>query len=109
MMSSLLPWREHPAAYFELREAAFWYDDEEVGLGARFTVAVDEAIGSACEWPNASPLYRGRPHVPPIRRHRVEGFPFGVIHVVKGGTLVVVAYAHERRRPGYWRGRLAGI
>jgi hypothetical protein len=68
---------------------------------------VDSAVESACEWPNASPLYRGKPHVPPIRRRGVRSFPYGVIYVVKNDELVVVAYAHERRRPGYWRGRLA--
>ena len=36
--------REHPEARDELREAAYWYDDREPGLGDDFYDAIDEAI-----------------------------------------------------------------
>ena len=31
------------------------------------------------------------------------------LHFVRDDVVVVVAYAHERRRPGYWRERLQDL
>jgi hypothetical protein len=36
---------------------------------------------------------------------RVEVFPFRVVYLVRGNDLVILAYAHARRRPGYWQHR----
>lgn len=36
----------------------------------------------------------------------VRRFPFGVIYQPRGEQLVVIAVAHQRRRPGYWLRRL---
>lgn len=35
--------------------------------------------------------------------------PYHLIFCVKDGELVVIAYAHERRRPGCWRDRLEHV
>lgn len=40
-----------------------------------------------------------------VRRRSVAGFPYFVVYVVKP-SLVIVAVAHMRRKPGYWRGRI---
>jgi hypothetical protein len=32
-------------------------------------------------------------------------FPFSVIYAHEEATIVIVAVAHQRRRPGYWRER----
>lgn len=39
------------------------------------------------------------------RRFPVHGFPFDVIYRVAPAALIVVALAHQTRRPGYWAGR----
>jgi hypothetical protein len=33
-------------------------------------------------------------------------FPYGTVYFVRDDEVIVVAYAHERRRRGYWRDRL---
>jgi hypothetical protein len=33
-------------------------------------------------------------------------YPFSLICIVRGDGIEVVAVAHGRRRPGYWRSRL---
>jgi hypothetical protein len=38
-----------------------------------------------------------------VRRAPLRRFPFGVIYVVMEDIFWVVAVAHARRRPGYWR------
>lgn len=40
-----------------------------------------------------------------FRRARLNRFPFHVFFEVVGEKVVVLAVAHERRRPGYWRAR----
>lgn len=35
--------QEHPEARYELRKAAYWYDDQYPGLGERFYDAIDVA------------------------------------------------------------------
>jgi plasmid stabilization system protein ParE len=106
---NLLPWRAHPAARTELSDAAFWYERQEPGLGDRLVVQVAVAIDFVRAWPDASPLWRGRQRVPAVRRKSVKGFPYGVVYLVRDGEVIVIAYAHDKRRPGYWRSRLGGV
>jgi len=39
------------------------------------------------------------------RRHMLSRFPYAVVYHVRKDIVLVVAVAHSRRRPGYWRGR----
>ena len=42
---------------------------------------------------------------PGLRRILLVGFPYAVFYSLDVGTIVVLAVAHQSRRPGYWRGR----
>ncbi|MFH1467396.1 MAG: type II toxin-antitoxin system RelE/ParE family toxin [Pseudomonadota bacterium] len=82
-----------------------WYDERREGLGSRFldevesaTVRIDEQAESGSPW-----LFPGVP--PGVRRAQVRGFPYRVVYVIRA-RVVVVAIAHERRRPDYWEDRL---
>ncbi len=39
----------------------------------------------------------------------LDGFPYRIVYFTRGDEIVVVAYAHERRRPGYWKKRLSDL
>ncbi|MBX3089269.1 type II toxin-antitoxin system RelE/ParE family toxin [Microbacterium istanbulense] len=106
---SALPWREHPAAREEYLDALAWYDDQEAGLGNRLGDDLDNAVDFIREWPDSGPLYRGRQRIPRLRRKGTDVFPYGIIYFVRDDEVIVVAYAHERRRPGYWRRRLKDL
>lgn len=106
---TLLPWREHPAAREELRLAAHWYEDKDRGLGERLTSEVDDAIAFIRALPDVAPLYRGRKRLPVLRRKGIQTFPYGIIYFVRGDEVIIIAYAHAKRRPGYWRERLAAL
>ncbi|WP_454131724.1 hypothetical protein [Microbacterium lacticum] len=106
---TLLPWREHPAAREEYLDALAWYDDQEAGLGDRLGDDLDAGVDIIREWPDAAPPYRGRQRHPLIRRKGVEDFPYGIVYFVRDDEVIVVAYAHEKRRPGYWRSRLRDL
>ena len=37
----------------------------------------------------------------------VTGFPYRIVYFVEDDLLTVVAVAHSKRRPGYWRDRVS--
>jgi len=41
----------------------------------------------------------------PARRAPVSGFPYHVVYLTTSDAIRVLAFAHYRRRPGYWLGR----
>lgn len=72
--------------------------------------SLEAAVDFMREWPEAAPLSHERHNLPVVRRKSVDdGFPYGVVYFVKGRELIVIAYAHDRRRPQYWRGRLEDV
>ena len=105
----MVPWREHPAARAELIDAVEWYEERQPGLGERLNAELMEHLADVREWPESAPLYRGRQRSPRLRRKGTDTFPYGIIYFVRDDEVVVVAYAHERRRPGYWRQRLKDL
>ncbi|MCI1746887.1 MAG: type II toxin-antitoxin system RelE/ParE family toxin [Acidipropionibacterium sp.] len=106
---TMLPWREHPAARAELVDAIGWYEERQSGLGERLNAELMEHVAFAREWPDAAPFYRNRQRHLLLRRRSVEGFPYGIVYLVRDNEVIVVAYAHEKRRPGYWRSRLRDL
>lgn len=91
--------RWHPAARRELIEAADFYDSRSPGLGAAFVDRVDLVLDRLRRYPSS-----GTPD-PSIRRAGVRGFPYSVIYRLEHEDLLVLAIAHQKRRPGYWMGR----
>lgn len=81
-------------------------DDQQAGLGDRLANDLDNGVDLIREWPDTAPLHRGRQRVPRLRCTGTEVFPSGIVYFVHDDQIVVVAYAHQRRRPGYWRKRL---
>ena len=96
--------REHPEARAELRAGANWYDDP--ATGQELLDATLQARGSIAEMPGAWPPVRGWDREPIVRRKGVTGFPYGVVYYATDSEIVIVAYAHEKRRPGYWKHRV---
>lgn len=87
-------------AFEELADAVEWYERDYPGRGVRFRVAVDRALASIAAGAGSHPLRLGA-HALPVAR-----FPFVIFYVVVGEQSVrVLAVAHARRRPGYWRER----
>lgn len=93
------------AAEEELLDVVGWYEDQQVGLGARFLTEVEKASNRIEEWPRIGPVwtYSGVPEG--VRRVSLQTFPYHLVYV-EDPRLVVVAVAHMKRRPGYWRSRL---
>ena len=85
----------------ELLEGISYYGAIRPELGTRFEQAVAEAVRSAVAHPE-----RGAPRSKNTRRWLVRSFPFGVIYKVGESEVLIVAVAHQRKRPEYWAGRI---
>jgi plasmid stabilization system protein ParE len=80
---------------------AVWYDRQRTGLGDELLDEVAEAFILSKEFPEAPPSIGGG-----FRRILLRRFPFGLIYRIEDGEIVIVAVAHNSRRPRYWRDRL---
>lgn len=101
----ILPFRIENEAADELEEAAAWYEQRRSGLGDEFMEAVDDALAFIAQWPHSgSPT----PEVPSdlrIRRAHVRRFPYHIVYLEMLGVIRILAFAHDRRSPGYWHNR----
>jgi toxin ParE1/3/4 len=93
--------RYHPKASHEALKSARFYDHKRPGLGMEFFSEVDAAVQA----PQGNP---SRPACDPngIRSWRLHRFPFRVYYVIDPDTIRILAVAHLRRKPGYWRQRI---
>lgn len=101
---SLLPIVFHPHARFEVEEARDWYlQRKKSPLAARRLIeAVDDALVRIQTDPLRWPL-----HMSKTRRLLLRRFLYLVIYDMQPASIRIVAFAHTRRRPGYWIWRLA--
>jgi plasmid stabilization system protein ParE len=89
----------------EMAEAARWYEAHRAGLGVELLDAVDAAVAQVAELPRMGSPVPGVSD-PAVRRRPVRRFPYHVVYVELPDRLQILAIAHDRRRPGYWIGRL---
>jgi plasmid stabilization system protein ParE len=90
----------HPAATEELETSAAWYAERSLDAARGFAIEVDAALKKIASDPLRFPLID--------RRHRacaVARYPYQIVFRNDGGSIHVVAIAHAKRRPNYWRGR----
>jgi len=92
-----------PDARAEFLYAAEHYESEEPGLGEAFIAEVERAVERIAFFPA-----HGSPYLIGTRRIVLGRFPYSVVYHEEAGAVLVVAVAHHRRRPGYWRGRKSG-
>jgi len=93
---------EHPDATAERDAAAEWYEDQVPGLGLAFYSAIDGCVASISENPKlfAQKTNGVRKCLLPLV------FPYSIYYVERADDIVILAYAHQRRRPNYWKKRL---
>ncbi len=96
----MIPYSFHPEAEAELEDASLFYESRMPGLGKSFAAEVERTIVLIREYPDA-----GSPTALPRRRVLVARFPYSVVYRRDPDAIVIVAVAHQRRRPSYWRRR----
>ena len=88
-------------ALADAREAVAYYSARVPQLGAEFIAEGRRIVAWAAARPElGAPMRSSR------RRWLFSRFPFALVYrIAPDGSLRVLAVAHHKRRPGYWRGR----
>ncbi len=90
----------HPAAATETEEATAWYLERSPLAARRFVEELTQVLDIITHAPDRWP--RGPADTRRVLLHR---FPFAVVYREDHSVIQVVAVAHGRRKPGYWRDR----
>ncbi len=90
----------HPLAVKELSDAALFYEGKARGLGDDFVNEVQRLLEVLQTHPE---LGRSAPGA--VRTVSTRRFPYTIIYRASGDRLFLLAIAHQRRRPRYWRSR----
>lgn len=86
----------------ELEAAVRWYETRRRGLGAEFYAAVVDCVDQIKAHPESGAATFGEAEV---RRLLVKRFPYQIVYRLRPKDLQIIAFAHLKRRPGYWKGR----
>jgi toxin ParE1/3/4 len=89
-----------PAAREEMDAAASYVEDRVAGLGVEFLDDVERTSRLLCEFPRIGRRLDSLHRAVPLQR-----FSFNLVYRIVDRNAVIVAVAHKRRRPGYWRHR----
>ncbi len=94
----------HPEASAEFMAASAYYEAEVPGLGDAFVNELERVVALIRQHP-----FIGSQVDETFRRVVLARFPFSVFYFIspKGSRVLIVAVAHQRRKPGYWRHRIA--
>ena len=90
----------HPEAEKEFAEAKKWYGQRSRLAARAFVTEISNAIREVTTSPTRWAKIADGP-----RRFVLSRFPFAIIYRVESEKIIVLAIAHQRRLPGYWRER----
>lgn len=84
----------------ELVAGVTFYESQYPGLGREFAIEVRRLCRLIAKSPDAGIELR-----PGVRRRILRRFPYSVLYSADDEEVVILAVAHQSRRPGYWRRR----
>lgn len=90
----------HPAAVEEAEAAARWYRERSPRAAERFVAEIIGVIRKILAAPQRWPLAARD-----TRKAKLPCFPFIIIYRESKDAIQILAIAHGRRRPGYWKAR----
>jgi plasmid stabilization system protein ParE len=91
----------HPAALEEAEAAVHWYRERSPRAARRFVDELNQVIDRILEAPHRWPRSTNG-----TRKLNLPCFPFAVVYWLTENQIQIIAIAHGRRRPGYWKYRL---
>lgn len=89
------------AAQIELAEALQWLTERSLDRAVAFDAAYEQVERHIADHPEWLPEIESG-----IRRALIQRFRYSVFFTLNENEAVIVAVAHQHRRPGYWRERL---
>ncbi|HEA70178.1 MAG TPA: type II toxin-antitoxin system RelE/ParE family toxin [Desulfobacterales bacterium] len=90
----------HPDASDEAEAANNWYAERSLLASRSFVSELIHAVDQVVEAPEMWPLYEAG-----TRRYVFPRFPFSFVYRILEKKIQIVAVAHSKRKPGYWKSR----
>jgi len=88
-------------AEVELWNAVAFYEIKAPGLGLDFAGEIEKSVQVIRRSPEIRPLRDDG-----TRRYINKHFPYIIVYIYLSNHIWIVAIAHCKRRPGYWKSRL---
>lgn len=101
--------RYHPDARAELRAAMRIGEAERPGRGVALQELVRVVERRIRRFPRSAPRWPRLRAPFEVRRAVLRKAPYLVVYTLLPDQIVVVAIAHTRKEPGYWRERLGDL
>lgn len=95
------PIRFHPAARAEMKVSLLWYSEQSDSAALGFSAELRGAYSAIRSDPQLYPTY-----LHGTQRILLKRYPFSVVYRELLDSITVLAVAHAKRRPGYWKSRL---
>ena len=91
----------HEEAALEYEAALEWYLDRSLLAASKFVDALSHGMDMIVDAPHRWPAGSHG-----ARRFLLQRFPFAIVYRELPAAIQVLAIAHARRKPGYWKQRL---
>ena len=88
-------------AEIELHDAFEYYEIQNPGLGKKFMEEFNKGISRIKQHPKNWTVVEGN-----VRKCILNKFPYNIIYAVENKLIVIIAIAHQRRKPDYWIERI---
>ncbi len=85
----------------EINQAFDWYFQRNPEAASAFLTEIGASLARIAAHPQLFPVYTKN-----TRKCVLAKLPYSVIYKEKDEVILIVAIAHAKRRPGYWRGRI---
>lgn len=93
--------RFHPGASEDYDAAYAWYFTHGIGIANDFEREIERCLRLIEESPLRWPRFDAE-----RRRMIVRKFPYSIVYEIINDEVVILAVAHGRQRPYYWRERV---
>jgi toxin ParE1/3/4 len=88
----------------ELQDIVTWYDKRHYSLGLDFLNVVKETISLISDNPEIATAHKND-----TRRYLIKRFPYVIVYTNFNDKVWIIAFAHCKRKPGYWEKRIAMV
>jgi len=88
-------------AKLEFDDSKYYYELQQKGLGKSFENEVRDSISRIKRFPNSYQKIFNE-----IRRCTLHKFPHNILYIQQKDYILIIAIAHQHRKPDYWVGRL---
>lgn len=91
----------HPDAKQELEFSIKFYNSQVIGLGYDFLEEVEHSIEIIKRFPKCGKILKNH-----VRQLVLQRFPYMILYNFKENQINIVAVAHQKQKPDYWKKRL---